>query len=113
MHECLCDPGQFGNYFVESDLPFQTSATFFRPEARLKYKTDPDKYQIEGRSIHCRGALFLKSFDINAAGQVHAYLCDLNLLPYGQTSAPISKCGPGPIGSVLNLPTIVGLESIR
>jgi hypothetical protein len=84
VHECSCDPAQLGNYFVESDLPFQTSPAFFRPEVLLKYKADPDKYQIEGRSIHCRGAWFLKSYDINEAGQVHAYLCDLNLLPYAE-----------------------------
>jgi hypothetical protein len=83
VHECSCDPGQLGNYFVESDLPFQTSPAFFRPEVLLKYKADPDKYQIEGRSIHCRGAWFLKSYDIKA-GQVHAYLCDLSLLPYAE-----------------------------
>lgn len=84
VHECSCDPAQLGNYFVESDLPFQTTPAFFRPEVLLKYKADPDKYQIEGRSIHCRGAWFLKSYDINEAGQVHAYLCDLSLLPYAE-----------------------------
>lgn len=84
VHECSCDPAQLGNYFVESDLPLQTSPAFFRPEVLLKYKADPDKYQIEGRSIHCRGAWFLKSYDINEASQVHAYLCDLNLLPYAE-----------------------------
>lgn len=83
-YECSCDPAQLGNYFVESDLPFQTTPAFFRPEVLLKYKADPDKYQIEGRSIHCRGAWFLKSYDINEAGQVHAYLCDLSLLPYAE-----------------------------
>lgn len=51
VHECSCDPGHLGNYFVESDLPFQTSPAFFRPEVRLKYKANPDKYQMEGRSI--------------------------------------------------------------
>jgi hypothetical protein len=84
MHECSCDPTQLGNYFVESNLPFQTSPAFFRSEVLLKYKADPDKYQIERRSIHCRGAWLLKSYDINEAGQVHAYLCDLNLLPYAE-----------------------------
>lgn len=84
VHECSCDPAQVGNYFVESDMPLQTSPVFFRPEVLLKYKADPDKYQIEERSIHCRGAWFLKSYDINEAGQVHTYLCDLSLLPYAE-----------------------------
>ncbi|WP_446808486.1 hypothetical protein ACH50O_14495 [Methylomonas sp. 2BW1-5-20] len=69
---------------MSSDLPFATSPAFFRPEVLLKYKADPDKYQIESRSIHCRGGWFLKSFDINEAGQVHAYLCDLSHLPYAE-----------------------------
>lgn len=84
VQECSCDPAQLGNYFLESDLPFQTSPAFFRPEVLLKYKADPDKYRLEGRSINCRGAWFLRSYDINEAGQVHAYLCDLNLLPYAE-----------------------------
>lgn len=82
VHECSCDPTRLGNYFVESDLPFETSPAFFRPEVLLKYKSDPDKYRIERRSIRCRGAWSLKSFDINEAGQIHVYLCDLNKLPF-------------------------------
>lgn len=84
VRECSCDPAQLGNYFVPSELPFETSPAFFRPEVLLKYKADPDKYQIERRSIHCRGTWSLRSFDINEAGQVHAYLCDLNKLPYAE-----------------------------
>lgn len=84
VRECSCDPAQLGNYFVPSELPFETSPAFFRPEVLLKYKADPDKYQIERRSIHCRGTWSLRSFDINEAGQVHAYLCDLNKLPYSE-----------------------------
>ena len=82
VHECSCDPAQLGNYFVESDLPFAISPAFFRPEVLAKYKADPDKYRIETRSIHCHGAWSLESYDINDAGQVHAYLTDLNRLPY-------------------------------
>lgn len=84
VRECSCDPGQLGNYFVKSDLPFETSPAFFRPEVLLKYKSDPDKYQIVGRSIYCRGTWSLKSYDINDAGQVHAYLCYLSHLPYAE-----------------------------
>lgn len=84
VEECSCDPSLLGNYFVSSDLPYETSPAFFRPEVLLKYKQDPDKYIIEQRSIHCKGAWFLKSFDINNEGQIHAYLCDLNKLPYSE-----------------------------
>lgn len=84
VRECSCDPVQLGNYFVPSELPFAISPAFFRPEVLLKYKVDPDKYQIDRRSIHCRGTWFLKSYDINEAGQVHAYLGDLSLLPYAE-----------------------------
>lgn len=74
------------NYFEakKNKLPFELSPAFFRPEVLLRYKTDRDKYRIEGRSIRCRGGWELRSFDINAAGQVHAYICDLRNLPSGE-----------------------------
>ncbi|MBF0296286.1 MAG: hypothetical protein HQL96_13945 [Magnetococcales bacterium] len=84
VRECSCDPVQLGNYFVASDLPFETSPAFFRPEVLSRYKADPDKYRLEDRSISCRGAWFLQSYDINEAGQVHTYLCDLSHLPYAE-----------------------------
>lgn len=84
IHEFSCDPAKLGNYFVQSDLPLETSPAFFRSDVLLKYKADPDKYKIEGRSIRCRGAWSLKRFDINEAGQVHVYLCDLNHLPISE-----------------------------
>lgn len=71
------------NYFEAhaNEHPFELSPAFFRPEVLLKYKTDRDKYRIEGRTIRCRGGWELRSFDINSAGQVHAYICDLRGLP--------------------------------
>jgi hypothetical protein len=81
VRECSCDPEQLGNYFVESDLPFETSPAFFRPDVLNKYKLDPDKYTFGYRSITCRASWSLK-YDINEAGQVHAYLIDLARLPY-------------------------------
>jgi hypothetical protein len=80
--ECSCDPKQLGNYFVESDLPFQISPVFFRPEVLRKYKADSEKYILEERSIRCRGSWHLKTYDINDAGQVHTYLRYLGDLPY-------------------------------
>jgi hypothetical protein len=80
--EISCNPSGLGNYFVKSDLPFGTSPTFFRPEVLSKYKSDRKKYQLKTRSVTCRGAWELKTFDINDAGQVHTYLIYLSRLPY-------------------------------
>ena len=81
VRESSCAPEQLASYFVESDLPFQTTPAFFRAEVLLKYKNDPDKYEIDQRIITCRGAWSLR-YDINEEGQIHAYLCDLGDLPY-------------------------------
>lgn len=80
--ECSSDPTKLGNYFVKSDLPYGTSPAFFKPEVLSKYKQDPDKYTVEQRSISCRGSWYLKTYDINEAGQVHTYLVYLGQLPY-------------------------------
>lgn len=83
IHACPCDPACLGNYFVQSELPYETSPAFFRPEVLAKYKQDPDKYQIEERVINCRGGWYLQ-YDINDEGQVHAYLIDLSRLPHAE-----------------------------
>jgi hypothetical protein len=80
--ECSCDPKLLGNYFVESDLPFETSPVFFRPEVLQKYKADTEKYQLHDRSITCRHAWHLETYDVNEVGQVHTYLIYLSYLPY-------------------------------
>jgi hypothetical protein len=78
------DPSATTNYFDAStnSLPYEISPAFFRPEVLLKYKGDRDKYTVEDRSISCRTAWRLKAFDVNEAGQVHAYLAYLRHLPY-------------------------------
>lgn len=82
---CSAAPSASTNYFdAVEGLPFELSPAFFRAEVMAKYKADPDKYQIDGRSIRCRTAWELRSFDINEAGQVHAYLQDLSHLPYDE-----------------------------
>jgi len=81
VHECSCSPKNLASYFEESDLPFQVTPAFFRPEILLKYKQHPDKYTVEQREVLCRGTWSLR-YDINEDGQVHAYLCDLAYLPY-------------------------------
>ena len=81
--EISCAPWALASYFDQgSDLPFQVTPAFFRPEVLQKYKADPEKYRLEHRSIYARGGWYLKSYDVNEAGQVHAYLYDLATLPY-------------------------------
>jgi len=80
------DPKATANYFNAegNDKPFELSPAFFRPEVLSKYKTDRDKYTIAERSISCRSAWHLKGYDLNEAGQIHAYICDLRSLPYSE-----------------------------
>lgn len=78
------DPSSTANYFDAegNSLPFELSPAFFRPEVLLKYKADRDKYTVGERDVTCRAAWHLKGIDVNEAGQVHAYICDLRRLPY-------------------------------
>lgn len=78
------DPNATANYFnaTSNPLPFELSPAFFRPEVLLKYKADRDKYTVREREISCRAAWYLKGIDVNEAGQIHAYICDLRHLPY-------------------------------
>lgn len=82
--ECSCDPKELGNYFVESDRPYETSPVFFDPEVLSKYKQDTEKYTIKRRSISCRGAWYLQTYHINEAGQVFTYLVYLGHLPHNE-----------------------------
>jgi hypothetical protein len=101
LKEISCAPGHTANYFTKSELPYELSPAFFKPEVLLKYKADSDKYRLAGRSISCRGAWSLQTYDINDAGQVHTYLVYLRDLPYEEQlywksyneepKAPISK----------------------
>ena len=79
-------PAATTNYFEmqNNDLPHELSPAFFKPEVLSKYKADRDKYTVETRDIHCRNAWRLRGYDINDAGQVHAYICDLRALPYSE-----------------------------
>lgn len=85
IKECSCDPEMLASYFEkESPLPFQITPAFFKPEVLTKYKNDPNKYTLENRSITCREAWHLETYDINDAGQVHTYLRYLSYLPYSE-----------------------------
>ena len=78
------DPRTTTNYFEagSNSLPFELSPAFFRPDVLLKYKSDTDKYVVDDRVIRCRDAWELRGYDVNDAGQLHAYICDLRKLPY-------------------------------
>jgi hypothetical protein len=80
--ECSCAPEAISNYFTKSDKPFEVSPAFFRAEVLAKYKADPEKYDLDDRSIGCRNSWYLKTYDINDAGQVHTYIIYLSQLPY-------------------------------
>lgn len=80
--ETSCAPESLSNYFQNSDLPWELSPAFFRPEVLARFKSDPEKFTLEDRSVSCRNAWYLRSLDINEAGQVHAYIGDLAHLPY-------------------------------
>jgi hypothetical protein len=82
VREISCAPRATANYFVDSDLPFEHSPAFFRPEVLSKYKADSEKYRMDSRTISCRGTWSLQSYDINDVGQVHTYLVYLRHLPY-------------------------------
>ena len=78
------DPSATTNYFQaqENSLPFELSPAFFKPDVLVKYKGDQDRYTIKTRNIHCRNAWTLRYYDVNDAGQVHAYIRYLRHLPY-------------------------------
>ena len=61
MREISTAPGETANHFTKSDLPFETSPAFFRPEVLQRYKSDTDRYTLEDRSISCRGAWHLQT----------------------------------------------------
>lgn len=82
VSEISCNPSCLANYFTESNLPFEITPAFFKPEVLSKYKSDRAKYKLDIRSVGCRGSWHLKTFDINSAGQVHTYLIYLSHLPY-------------------------------
>lgn len=83
--DCSASPEAQASYFEkDSPLPFQTSPVFFRADVLDRYKADPDKYQLHHRSITCRRAWSLQSYDFNEAGQVHTYIRYLGYLPIAE-----------------------------
>lgn len=78
------DPNFTSNYFNANEkfLPFELSPAFFKPDVLLKYKSDREKYTVNDGTITCRSGWELRGIDVNEAGQVHTYICDLRRLPY-------------------------------
>jgi hypothetical protein len=68
----------------QSIPPELLSPAFFRPQVLDRYKADPEKYVLTLSTIECRGVWFLRSYDVNDAGQVYAYLKDLWSLPHSE-----------------------------
>lgn len=82
--ETSCAPEFLSNYFEKerTDKPFEISPVFFRSEVLLRFKSDPEKFDLTDRTISCRNAWYLKTYDINEVGQVHTYIGYLAKLPY-------------------------------
>jgi hypothetical protein len=81
VREVSTAPGATANYFTESDLPFETTPAFFKPEVLLRYKSDSEEYTLQSRSISCRGGWSLRTFDVNEAGQVHSISFIFGIFP--------------------------------
>jgi hypothetical protein len=82
LREISTAPNAIANYFTQSELPYEMSPAFFKPEVLLKYKHNLEKYRLEDRSISCRNSWSLETYDVNEAGQVHTYPIYLQRLPY-------------------------------
>ena len=93
IREISTDPAATTNYFEahKNSLPFELSPAFFSPNVLQEYKGDKDKYTIGERDIQCRDKWALRRYDVNEAGQVHAYICDLRKLPYREQLHWLSK----------------------
>ena len=108
--ETSCGPEFISNYFQKSELPWEISPAFFRPEVLHRFKADPEKYTFEDRSISCRNAWYLKTYDINEAGQVHTYIGYLANLPYEEQLywQAFNEWPNGPISARAHQTDIVG-----
>lgn len=108
--ETSCSPECLSNYFQESNLPWEVSPAFFRPEVLHRFKADPEKYCLEERSISCRNAWHLETYDINEAGQVHTYIGYLARLPYEEQLywQSFNEWSKGPISKRAHQTDIVG-----
>jgi hypothetical protein len=63
---------------------FDLTPIFFKAEVLNKYKNNPDKYTLSERTVDCRGAWHLKTYDTTEFHQVHTYAIYLSRLPYNE-----------------------------
>lgn len=97
-----CAPGALASYFEkDSPLPFQITPAFFNAEVLNKYKSNPEKYDLQHRSINARAGWHLQTYDANEFGQVHTYLCYLGRLPFKEQLywKPFNEHPKGPISA--------------
>lgn len=108
--ETSCGPGFLSNYFQQTEMPWEISPAFFRSEVLHRFKADPEKYTLNDRSISCRNAWYLKTYDINEAGQVHTYIGYLADLPYEEQIywQSFNEWPKGPISARAHQTDIVG-----
>ena len=108
--ETSCGPEFLSNYFQKSELPWEISPAFFRPEVLHRFKADPEKYTLKDRSVSCRNAWYLTTYDINEAGQVHTYIGYLADLPYEEQLywQAFNEWPKGPISARAHQTDIVG-----
>jgi hypothetical protein len=108
--ETSCGPEFLANYFQQSELPWEISPAFFRPEVLHRFKADPEKYKLEDRSVSCRNTWYLRTYDINEAGQVHTYIGYLAGLPYEEQLywQAFNEWPKGPISARAHQTDIVG-----
>jgi hypothetical protein len=108
--ETSCAPEFLSNYFQKSALPWEISPAFFRPEVLHRFKADPEKYTLDDRSVSCRNAWYLTTYDINEAGQVHTYIGYLADLPYEEQLywLAFNEWPKGPISARAHQTDIVG-----
>lgn len=83
--ECSCSPDALASYFEpDSRAPYETSPVFFKSQVLDKYKADREKYRLTDRTLSCRNAWSLKTYDVNEAAQVHTYIVYLGNLPIAE-----------------------------
>jgi hypothetical protein len=64
--EVPADPAGLSQLFsVGLTLPLEMSPAFFKAKVLHRYKADPVKYELDDRSVTCRGAWSLRTYDVN------------------------------------------------
>ena len=78
-----CNPKYLGNYFVHSNLPYETSLVFFNKNIFTRYKIEED-YEVTNNQIKYKNEWILKYYMSHDNSQVIILLKDLSLIPYNE-----------------------------